>query len=442
LRAEKSREAIYHNPVPPGLFNVENFMNSTGGNLFDQDGPEADEIYSVSRLNKEARYLLEESFGSIWVEGEVSNLHKSSAGHLYFTLKEEDSEIDAVMFAGDNRRASLEPEDGMALLVKGTLTVYEKRGRYQLRVRGLKEVGEGKLQKKFQQLKKRLKEEGLFDEDHKKELPRYPRAIGIITSPTGAAIKDIISTVEERFPAVTCYVFPVKVQGDEASSQIAESIERANDLKERYDLDLLVVSRGGGSLEDLWPFNEEEVARAIFSSVLPVVSGVGHEVDFTISDFVADVRVPTPTAAGKEVVPEGREILNEVELYLTRTFDAVSSAIKDRKRKLDRTTSSFGFRIPFRNLEDTSQEFDELAEDLVESGTEVLESHRDELDSLLDRLSIANPTRLLERGYSVTYGESGSLVTDSRDVEEGESLKTRLFKGIIRSVVTGVDEGE
>ena len=417
-------------------------MISIGVSLFDQTDPEADEIYSVSRLNKEARYLLEESFGSIWVEGEVSNLHKSSAGHLYFTLKEEDSEIDAVMFAGDNRRVGLEPEDGMALIVQGTLTVYEKRGRYQLRVRDMREVGKGKLQKKFQQLKKRLKEEGLFDEERKKELPRYPRAIGIITSPTGAAIKDIISTIEERFAAVTCYVFPVKVQGEEASSQIVESIDRANDLREKLELDLIVVSRGGGSLEDLWPFNEEEVARAIYSSELPVVSGVGHEVDFTISDFVADVRVPTPTAAGKEVVPETREILTDVDLYLKRIFDAETSAIKDRKRKLDRVTSSFGFRIPFRNLEDTSQEFDELAASLLENGTEVLKNRREKVASLVDRLSIANPTRLLERGYSVTYGESGSLITDSRDVEEGESLKTRLFKGIIRSVVTGVDEGE
>lgn len=417
-------------------------MTPSSSDLFKKEEPEADEIYSVSRLNREARYLLEEKFRSIWVEGEVSNLHKSSAGHLYFTLKEEVSEIDAVMFSGDRKKAGLEPEDGVALIARGTLTVYEKRGRYQLRVRDLKEVGKGELQKKFQQLKKRLKEEGLFDESHKKGIPGYPRTLGIITSPSGAAVKDIISTIEARFPAVTCYIFPVKVQGEEAGGQIAKSIRRANQLREKLGLELLIVSRGGGSLEDLWPFNEEEVARAIYGSNLPVVSGVGHEVDFTISDFVADVRVPTPTAAGKEVVPDKKEILNDVELYMDRITKTGISAVEDRKRKLDRLISSFGFRIPFRNLEDKSQEFDELAVELLENGANVLSQRGDTLNSLVDRLSNANPTELLKKGYSVTYGEGGSLVTDCRDVEEGESLKTKLYKGIIRSEVTEVDEDE
>ncbi|MBS3786716.1 exodeoxyribonuclease VII large subunit [Candidatus Bipolaricaulota bacterium] len=417
-------------------------MNQSSSNLFEQGEPETDEIYSVSQLNREARYLLEENFRSIWVEGEVSNLHESSAGHLYFTLKEEDSEIDAVMFSGDKRKIGLEPEDGIALIARGTLTVYEKRGRYQLRVRDLKEVGKGDLQKKFQQLKKRLKEEGLFDDSKKKSLPRFPGSIGIITSPTGAAIRDIVSTIEERLPAVTCYVFPVKVQGEGAAGQIAESIRRANNLRLKMDLDLLVISRGGGSLEDLWPFNEEVVARAIYDSDLPVVSGVGHEVDFTISDFVADVRVPTPTAAGKEVVPEKRDILKDVDVYKNRILKTGASTVEDRKRELDRLTSSFGFRLPFRNLEDKSQEFDELAVELMENGTNILSLRRDSLISLVDRLSIANPTELLKKGYSVTYGESGSLVTDYRDVEDGENLKTRLYKGIIHSVVTGVNKNE
>ncbi|MFB6215183.1 MAG: exodeoxyribonuclease VII large subunit, partial [Candidatus Bipolaricaulia bacterium] len=325
---------------------------------------------------------------------------------------------------------------------RGTLTVYEKRGRYQLRVKDLKEVGKGRLQKKFEELKKRLKEEGLFDESHKKSIPGYPRKLGIITSPTGAAVKDIISTIEARFPAVKCYIFPVKVQGEEAGGQIAESIRRANRLRAKLDLDLLIVSRGGGSLEDLWPFNEEEVARAIYDSNLPVVSGVGHEVDFTISDFVADVRVPTPTAAGKEVVPDKRQILKDVELYLSRILETGRSAVENRKEKLDRITSSFGLRIPFRDLEDKFQEFDELAVELIENGTTVLSHRRDSLDSLIDRLSSANPTELLKKGYSVTYGEDGSLVTDYRDVEDGENLKTKLYKGIIRSVVTEVDKDE
>ncbi len=416
-------------------------MNETSTHLFaGEEKPDSDEIYSVSRLNKEARYLLEENFQSIWVEGEVSNLHVSTAGHHYFTLKEEDSEIDAVMFSGDVRRTEIDPEDGMALLAEGTLTVYEKRGRYQFRVRGLKKVGKGELQKKFLQLKGRLKEEGLFEESHKKSLPDFPGSIGIITSPTGAAIRDIGSTIKERFPPATAYIFPVKVQGEEAGGQIARAVRKANDLREKLGLDVVIVSRGGGSLEDLWPFNEEVVARAIYDSRIPIISGVGHEVDFTISDFVADKRVPTPTAAGKEVVPDRREILEKLDRVVERIVELQVSALRDTEVRVDRLTGSFGFRIPFRNYEDRSQEYDELTRKLLETGTEVITEQEEALERLIDRLSVANPTRLLRKGYSVTYGESGSVVTDSTDVEEGESLKIKLFKGIIRSVVTGVDE--
>ncbi|MCF7875640.1 exodeoxyribonuclease VII large subunit [Candidatus Bipolaricaulota bacterium] len=418
-------------------------MNQANFGLFDSnDKPDEDEIYSVAQLNKEARYLLEESFGSIWVEGEVSNLHVSSAGHQYFTLKEEDSEIDAVMFSGDKSKAEVSPEDGMALLAKGTLTVYEKRGRYQLRVRDLKEIGEGELQKRFQKLKKELKKEGLFEESHKKRVPRFPDAIGIITSPAGAAIRDIGSTIAERFPLIKGYVFPVKVQGEEAAGEISNAVKKANDIGDELGLDALIVSRGGGSLEDLWPFNEETVARAIYDSRLPVVSGVGHEVDFTISDFVADRRVPTPTAAGKEIVPEGVEIENRVDLMTDKIVNTVISSCREKERDLGRLKGSFGLRIPFRKYEDRSQEFDELSQELVEAAGEVFTERTDLIESLVDRLSLANPTSLLKKGYSVTYDEEGKAVTSYTDVEEGENLKTRLFKGIIRSVVTGADENE
>lgn len=418
-------------------------MNQANFGLFDsEDKPDKDEVYSVAQLNKEARYLLEESFGSIWVEGEVSNLHVSSAGHQYFTLKEENSEIDAVMFSGDKSKAEVSPEDGMALLARGTLTVYEKRGRYQLRVRDLKEIGEGELQKKFQKLKNELKKEGLFEESHKKKVPGFPDAIGIITSPAGAAIRDISSTIAERFPPVKGYVFPVKVQGEEAAGEISSAIKKANDIGDELGLDALIVSRGGGSLEDLWPFNEESVARAIYDSRLPVVSGVGHEVDFTISDFVADRRVPTPTAAGKEIVPDGVEVENRIELMTDKIVNTVISSYREKERDLGRLKESFGLRIPFRKYEDRSQEFDELSQELIEAAGEVFTERTDLIESLVDRLSLANPTSLLKKGYSVTYGEEGKAVTSYTDVEEGENLKTRLFKGIIRSVVTGADENE
>jgi len=420
-------------------------MGNTGSNPLGSDpGPGEEEVYSVSQLNKEARYLLEKQFGSIWVEGEVSNLHVSSAGHSYFTLKEEDSEIDAVMFAGDASGLDLELEDGKSVIARGTLTVYERRGRYQLRVREAREVGEGKLQKRFQELKKKLKQEGLFDEEVKQKLPAFPEAIGIITSPTGAAIRDIVSTMAERYKSVTGYVFPVKVQGEEAGEQIAEALKKANELKSELGLDVLIVSRGGGSLEDLWPFNEEVVARAIFASELPVVSGVGHEVDFTISDFVADVRVPTPTAAGKRVVPESSEITNKVDTLVKRLGNRVKAEIREREVELDRARSSYGFRYPLRKLEDMIQDYDELSEKLLDRGSEALGDRGDRLENLIERLSLANPTRLLRKGYSVTYGESGRVISDPKNVRTDESLKTVLHKGIIRSVVTEteVEDGE
>lgn len=420
-------------------------MDKTGSDLFGKEpGPEDEKVYSVSKLNKEARYLLEKEFGSIWVEGEVSNLHVSSAGHNYFTLKEEDSEIDAVMFAGDAAGLDIELEDGKNVLAKGTLTVYERRGRYQLRARDLREVGEGELQKRFQELKKKLRKEGLFQESKKQKLPPFPESIGIITSPTGAAVRDIVSTIEERYTPVTGYVFPVKVQGEEAGKQIASAVKRANELESELGLDVLIISRGGGSLEDLWPFNEEVVARGIFDSNLPVISGVGHEVDFTISDFVADLRVPTPTAAGKKVVPESSEITNKVDSLVSRLGNRVKVELKDRGVELDRFKSSFGFRYPLRKLEDMIQDHDGLSEKLLAMGSQTLGDRSDELENLIERLSLANPTRLLKKGYSVTYGEEGQVISDPGNVRTDESLKTVLHKGIIRSVVTEteVEDGE
>jgi len=420
-------------------------MDKTGSERFGT-GPDPvdEEVYSVSQLNKEARYLLEKQFGSIWVEGEVSNLHVSSAGHSYFTLKEEDSEIDAVMFAGDAAGMDLELEDGKSVIARGTLTVYERRGRYQLRVREVREVGEGELQKRFQKLKKKLKEEGLFEEEKKQELPTFPEAIGIITSPTGAAIRDIVSTVEERYTPVTGYVFPVKVQGEEAGAQIAGAIKRANELKSELGLDVLIVSRGGGSLEDLWAFNEEVVARAIFASELPVISGVGHEVDFTISDFVADVRVPTPTAAGKKVVPESSEITNKIGSLVKRLGNRLQAEIREKEVELDRARTSYGFRYPLRKMEGMIQDHDDLSGKLLNRGSTVLGDRNDRLENLMERLSLANPTRLLRKGYSVTYGEEGQVISDPKNVRTDESLKTVLHKGIIRSVVTEteVEDGE
>ncbi len=414
--------------------------NTSNRIRFGKGEVDPEKVFTVSELNRQARALLESKFSHIWVEGEISNLSVSSSNHAYFTLKEEGSEISAVMFSGDRTNLDLALEDGIAVLAKGTLTVYERRGRYQLLVRDLKEIGAGKLQKQFEKLKKQLKEEGLFDVKHKKPIPRFPSNIGVITSSTGAAVRDIVTTIEERFPPVSVYVFPVTVQGEKASGQIADAIRQANRPMDRLELDVLIVGRGGGSLEDLWPFNEEVVARAIFESEIPIVSAVGHEVDFTISDFVADKRVPTPTAAGKVVVPDKEEILNLVDGYLQRMKSLELSLMNHYREYSEQITSSFAFRLPFRALEDKWQEYDRLSKDLSGGMSQVLSAKEEDTSSLVKRLSLANPTRLLGKGYSITTTEEGEVLTEAVNAEVDESLKTQLFKGIIRSVVTEVKE--
>lgn len=415
-------------------------MNGGTGNKIDFGGKEvdSDDVYTISELNRRARTLLESNFDRIWVEGEISNLSIASSGHAYFTLKEESSEISAVMFSGDRRRADVDLEDGTAVLAQGTLTVYEKRGRYQLILRDVRDVGAGKLQMEFEKLKKRLGEEGLFDPEKKKEIPDFPRTIGVVTSPTGAAIRDIVSTIEDRYPLVTIYLFPVKVQGDGAGKGIAGAIDLAN-RTDAFKLDILIVSRGGGSLEDLWPFNEEVVARAIYRSEIPVVSGVGHEIDFTISDFVADRRVPTPTAAGKEVVPDRTEIMNGVDKDVSRLRSTQASALHRYRDSIDQVTSSFAFRLPFRALEERWQEYDRWSQALGDRSGSIFDKKTEKFNNLLKRLSLANPTRLLNKGYSITETEKGEVLLDAKEVEEGESLKTSLFKGIIRSEVREVE---
>ncbi|MFW6049395.1 MAG: exodeoxyribonuclease VII large subunit [Candidatus Bipolaricaulota bacterium] len=415
-------------------------MNGGTDNKIDFGGKEVDpdDVYTISELNRRARTLLESNFDRIWVEGEISNLSIASSGHAYFTLKEESSEISAVMFSGDRRRADVDLEDGTAVLAQGTLTVYEKRGRYQLILRDVRDVGAGKLQMEFEKLKKRLGEEGLFDPEKKKEIPDFPRTIGVVTSPTGAAVRDIVSTIEDRYPLVTIYLFPVKVQGDGAGEGIAGAIDLAN-RTDAFELDILIVSRGGGSLEDLWPFNEEVVARAIYRSEIPVVSGVGHEIDFTISDFVADRRVPTPTAAGKEVVPDRTEIMNGVDKDVSRLRSTQASALHRYRDSIDQVTSSFAFRLPFRALEERWQEYDRWSQALGDKAGSIFDKKTEKFNNLLKRLSLANPTRLLNKGYSITETEKGEVLLDATEVERGESLKTSLFKGIIRSEVREVE---
>ncbi len=267
------------------------------------------DIYAVSRLVREARSVLEGSFPLLWVEGELSNLASPASGHIYFTLKDEAAQVRCAMFKGRNRQLRFTPENGMQVLLRVRVTLYEGRGEFQLVVEHMEEAGSGALQRAYEALKYRLGDAGLFDEAHKKALPAIPQTIGIISSPTGAAVHDILTVLQRRFPACNVIVYPVAVQGTGAAQQIANAIALAN---ERGECDLLIVGRGGGSLEDLWSFNEEHVANAIFASELPIISAVGHEIDFTIADFVADVRAPTPSAAAEIAVPDAAQWLNKL----------------------------------------------------------------------------------------------------------------------------------
>jgi len=300
-------------------------------------------IYTVSTLTREIKEVLETSFPRLWVEGEVSNYKRHSSGHLYFTLKDENAQIRCAMwrFKADELRFRL--EDGLKVLLEADIQVYEKSGTYQLVVQQLQPAGIGELQLAFEQLKKRLQEEGLFDPQHKKNIPPYPERIGVVTSPTGAAIRDIVSVVSRRFPAAEMLLYPVKVQGEGAADDIARAIADFNDFGE---VEVLIVGRGGGSLEDLWAFNEEVVARAIFQSKIPIISAVGHEVDFSIADFVADRRAPTPSAAAEMVVPDRQELQGVLAYFLEKYRNQILQMVSAFQEKTDAFRKSYAFRRP------------------------------------------------------------------------------------------------
>ena len=416
-------------------------MNRREESLFQKSTPDKEEIYTVSRLNGDARKVLESNFSSIWLEGEISNFSRSSSNHFYFTLKDEDSEIDAVMFYGDNRRLDFEPKDGVAVLCRGSLTVYERRGRYQFKVKEMKEAGLGKLQIRFEKLKKRLKEEGLFDDRHKKKITDFPRNIGIITSPEGAAVSDIVSTIKERYPPVSLFLFPVKVQGEEAPGEIAEAIATANEYSRATPLDMIILGRGGGSLEDLWAFNEEIVAREIFNSEVPIISAVGHEVDFSISDFVADVRVPTPTAAGKEAVPGKSQIQNQVVDFKRRIRRAEKNVLDRFKDRFRGAVRILRLRSPIHGIEEASQNLDGYVIDSIKLIENRFRSKETKYEELVKRLSLANPARLLEKGYSITMIENRPIKR-ADEVNKDQTIETKLNSGSLLSVVKEVKRDE
>lgn len=427
------------------------------------------DILSVSQLNRRAKQLLETHLPLLWVEGELSNVSQPSSGHWYFTLKDAQAQVRCAMFRNRNQLVRFTPQQGQQVLVRARVSLYEGRGDYQLIAEHMEESGAGALQRAFDELKLKLSAEGLFEQTYKQPLPSLPNHIAVITSPTGAAVRDILAVLKRRFPAIPVTVIPVAVQGKEAAPQIVKAIEQAN----RSGLfDVLVVGRGGGSLEDLWPFNEEQVARAIFASDLPIVSAVGHEVDFTIADFVADLRAPTPSAAAELLVPDvnewlqtfaGYEVLLEQAMgrklrasrqqlhWLTARLRHPGEALQQQAQRLDslelRLVRAVDHQLlakhtqlnslmlrqrplqPQQRLKQLNQQVALLSDQLLKNTRRQLQQQQQRLGAAVRVLQTVSPLSTLERGYSITTNTQQQVITRSTQTTPGELINTRLAQG-------------
>ncbi|MFA9460859.1 exodeoxyribonuclease VII large subunit [Thiohalorhabdus methylotrophus] len=439
-------------------------------------------VYTVTRLNHEARGLLEASFPLLWVEGELSNVARPASGHMYFTLKDDQAQVRCAMFKGKNRLLRFKPGDGMHVLVRAQISLYAPRGDFQLIVEHMEEAGEGALQRAFEELKRKLSAEGLFADDIKRPIPSLPRRVGVITSATGAAIRDVLTTLERRFPALPVVVYPAPVQGKAAAPAIAEALATAN---RRAECDVLILTRGGGSLEDLWSFNEPEVARAIRASDLPVVVGVGHEVDITIADLAADLRAPTPTAAAERVSPDRETLLRQFRTERDRVTRALERRLRDRaqgldylrrrlvhpgkrlrdlhernhaarqrlaralalrqrdrRRDLENLTARLHRAGPARRLPRNREHLHDLHERLVRATTQTtLPARRQRLQSLVRELEAVSPLGTLSRGYAVAR-KDGQILRKAQEAEVGDKVDVHLGEGRLDCRVEGLGESD
>jgi exodeoxyribonuclease VII large subunit len=438
-------------------------------------------ILTVSELTRVVREVLESRIGEVWVEGEISNYRKQSSGHHYFTLKDDRAQLACVMFArsyGAQTRIPL--SDGIQVQVFGQVTVYEARGQYQLIVQLIQSKGQGLLQAKFEALKRKLQAEGLFDPDHKRPLPQFPRRVALVTSPTGAAVQDMLNILQRRSPWLSILICPVRVQGEGASVEISNMVNYVSSRAVELKVDVMIVGRGGGSLEDLWEFNEEILARSIFLSRIPVISAVGHEIDFTIADFVADRRAPTPSAAAEIVAPDILALQGELISRSAALDRLIRQSLEIRQIRLQRLAGMPYLRDPRRLIVERQQRVDHLEMRLVQIGKNVFQQRRSKIEKILvflsafrsDRLlqakrgelaalklrltrivsssvefrknrvaelinfvRLLGPQQTLERGYSITLDANGHIIRSIRALEEGDRIQTKLADGVVRSVV-------
>jgi len=443
--------------------------------------PQANDIISVSELNHQARSILERNLQSVWLEGEISNLAAPASGHLYFSLKDKNAQVRCAMFRGANRSLRFAPQNGTAVLIYAKVTLYEARGEFQLVAEHMEEAGEGALRRQFEELKARLGAEGLFAEEHKQALPALPRSIGIVTSPSGAAVRDILNILRRRFPSIPVVVYPTAVQGAPAIQGIASALQAADGHH-----DLIILARGGGSLEDLWAFNEEVVARAIFATSTPVISGVGHETDFTIADLVADVRAPTPSGAAELAVPDRKDWLRHLEQLNRRTLRSASLLLGQFSGKLQQAEHRLNRCSPAAVLQQRTLLLDDLSRRMAQSMRQITESKNNKINNLLNLIKLNSPQRklqleharlrfcrsglqtgirqrleqtahrvalqggklhaisplaTLDRGYAiVSTADGGRVIAGVAALQAGQTVSTRLADGEFSATVTVVNK--
>lgn len=400
-------------------------------------GSSRPEPLTITALTRQVKDHLEGRFRDLWVMGEISNFKRYSSGHCYFSLKDAGAQLSCVLWRGNAEQLRFQPADGQHVVAWGRVSVYEPRGQYQFVADFLELAGLGALAAAFETLKKKLDAEGLFAAERKRPIPSFPRTIGIVTSPTGAAVRDLLKVILGRWPRIEILLAPVRVQGEGAAREIAEAIGMVN---RHGRADVMIVGRGGGSLEDLWAFNEEVVARAIAASRIPVISAVGHEIDFTIADFVADLRAATPSHAGELVVPERAAVDRE----LARAADALPRALLRRvaqeREQLRALASNWALRSPLERITQLRQRLDELQERVQPLGAEAITRRREHLGMCAAQLEGLSPLRVLDRGFSVTVLDDGTVVRDAGQVKPGERVMTRLRKGRVRSRVEDIVE--